>query len=129
MSQKSSSTTVPKSEPPNIWRGIGSGSGGDTPATNQSNDAQPNNKSLPESELESEERLAQIFKSLDHDGNGRIDIQELTSSLKGSGMPHQYAEVSCSISVVVNSKCFEQKKTITAKNANKISLICVKCPV
>lgn len=46
-----------------------------------------------ETDLESAERLESIFRLLDRNGNGRIDIQELTGALKGSGMPHQYAEV------------------------------------
>lgn len=91
MSPKNPDTAVPKAEP-NIWRNVGSASDNNASRTNQSN-AQQNNKSMPETELESEERLAEIFKSLDRDGNGRIDIQELTGALKGSGMPHQYAEV------------------------------------
>lgn len=46
-----------------------------------------------ESDRETDERLAVIFKQLDRNGNGRIDIQELTASLKDLGMAHQYAEV------------------------------------
>lgn len=94
MSQKNVET-VPKSGS-NIWRNIG-GASNENPdnsssSTNQSNAQQ--NQLPPESDLESEERLGQIFKQLDRNGNGRIDIQELTGALKGSGMPHQYAEVS-----------------------------------
>lgn len=116
MSPQTPSTTVPKTEP-NIWRGIGgvAGDNSSTSGTNQSNAQQ----SMPETELESEERLAEIFKSLDRDGNGRIDIQELTSSLKGSGMPHQYAEVKA-VNVVVNSECFEKcEKKIKMKIKTK----------
>lgn len=47
-----------------------------------------------ETELEIEERLANIFNRLDRSGNGRIDIQDLISALKGVGMSQQYAEVS-----------------------------------
>lgn len=90
MSQKDVAT-VPKDEP-NIWRHFGTASN-ENPDTNQSN-AQQNQPSPPKNDVESEERLALIFKSLDRNGNGRIDIQELSSALKGSGMPHQYAEVS-----------------------------------
>lgn len=46
-----------------------------------------------ETDSEIEERLANIFKQLDRNGNGRIDIQELTAALKDLGMSHQYAEV------------------------------------
>lgn len=105
MSQKNTSPAVPKNEPPNNRSNVGGtiGGSGDTPGTNQSNEQQQQqtNKTLPESEFESEKRLGEIFKNLDRDGNGRIDIQELTSALKGSGMPHQYAEVSSLVSVVV----------------------------
>lgn len=56
---------------------------------------QSDNNLLKEAEmdLESTERLANIFKRLDRNGNGRIDIQDLTSALKGVGMSTQYAEV------------------------------------
>lgn len=86
---RENSTTEPKNGP-NIWRNVGADN--NNPDTDQSNAQR--NQSPPESDLESEERLAQIFKRLDGNGNGRIDIQELTGALKGSGMPHQYAEVS-----------------------------------
>lgn len=99
MSQEGNNKTVPKNEP-NIWRNIG-GAGNNNPSTNQSNAQQ--NQLPPESELESEERLGMIFKRLDRNGNGRIDIQELTGALKGSGMPHQYAEVS-RLSIVKKKK-------------------------
>lgn len=84
--------TVPKSGP-NIWRSIGGASNQDPDSSTDQLNAQQN-QSPSESDLESEERLGQIFKQLDRNGNGRIDIQELTGALKGSGMPAQYAEVS-----------------------------------
>lgn len=40
-----------------------------------------------------EERLGKIFKELDRDGNGRIDIHDLSESLKENGLCHTYAEV------------------------------------
>lgn len=46
-----------------------------------------------DSDMESEKRLANIFKQLDRNGNERIDIQELTTALKGQGISQQYAEV------------------------------------
>lgn len=52
------------------------------------------NANGPESDYEIEERLANIFNRLDRSGNGRIDIQDLISALKGVGMSQQYAEVS-----------------------------------
>ncbi|XP_055620953.1 calcium-binding mitochondrial carrier protein SCaMC-2 isoform X4 [Toxorhynchites rutilus septentrionalis] len=39
-----------------------------------------------------EERLEKIFNKLDRDGNGRIDIHDLSSALKEFGLSHQYAE-------------------------------------
>lgn len=41
-----------------------------------------------------EERLEELFKQLDKDGNGRIDIQELSTALKDSGVHQTYAKVS-----------------------------------
>lgn len=58
-----------------------------------SNNSHVMNVSYVESDYEIEERLGQIFKQLDRNGNGRIDIQELTTALKDSGVSHQYAEV------------------------------------
>lgn len=118
MSPQNPSTTVPKTES-NIWRGIGGGAAAadnNKSGTNQSNAQQ----TLPETELESEERLAEIFKNLDRDGNGRIDIQELTSSLKGSGMPHQYAEVRAA-NDVVNSKCCGKSEKINKNKRTQIN--------
>lgn len=57
------------------------------------NDEQSTNLN-PETDMEIAERLSNIFKRLDRDGNGRINIQDLTCALKGVGMSTQYAEVS-----------------------------------
>lgn len=46
-----------------------------------------------ETDKESAERLSKLFKQLDQNGNGRIDVHELTIALKGSGISQQYAEV------------------------------------
>lgn len=40
-----------------------------------------------------EERLEQVFKKLDADGNGKIDIRDLSEALKDSKFGQQYAEV------------------------------------
>lgn len=40
-----------------------------------------------------EERLEKIFNKLDRDGNGRIDIHDLSEALREFGLSHQYAEV------------------------------------
>lgn len=45
-----------------------------------------------------EERLEKLFKTLDRDGNGRIDISDLSAALKDVGLSHKYAEV-CKICV------------------------------
>ncbi|KAL9699613.1 hypothetical protein quinque_003054 [Culex quinquefasciatus] len=39
-----------------------------------------------------EERLEKIFNKLDRDGNGRIDIHDLSEALREFGLSHQYAE-------------------------------------
>lgn len=53
-----------------------------------------------ETDTEIEERLSSIFNRLDRDGNGRINIQDLTSALKGVGMSTQYAEVSVKLLLI-----------------------------
>lgn len=40
-----------------------------------------------------EERLEKLFNTLDKDGNGRIDIHDLSDALKEAGLCHSYAEV------------------------------------
>lgn len=40
-----------------------------------------------------EERLEKLFKALDRDENGRIDIKDLSAALKDIGVSHKYAEV------------------------------------
>lgn len=42
-----------------------------------------------------EKRWEKIFKRLDRNGNGRIDIQDLMAVLNDSGMSRHYAEVLC----------------------------------
>lgn len=64
-----------------------------------SNHSHVMNVSYVESDYEIEERLGHIFKQLDRNGNGRIDIQELTTALKDSGMSHQYAEVNLNVTI------------------------------
>lgn len=41
---------------------------------------------------EDEERLGNLFKSLDRDGNGKIDIHDLSEALKKFGLSSKYAE-------------------------------------
>lgn len=48
---------------------------------------------LPELPLEDEERLEKLFTKLDTDGNGKIDIHDLSVALKEFGVHQQYAEV------------------------------------
>lgn len=50
---------------------------------------------LHELPLEDEERLGKLFANLDKNGNGKIDIHDLSDELKkhGHGVHHQYAEV------------------------------------
>lgn len=42
--------------------------------------------------LEDEERLEKLFKTLDLDGNGKIDIHDLSVALKEFGVHHRYAQ-------------------------------------
>lgn len=42
---------------------------------------------------EDEERLEKVFAKLDLDGNGKIDIHDLSVALKQLGVHHHYAEV------------------------------------
>lgn len=63
---------------------------------NNSNEgATATNNQLP-SELpqEDEERLGKLFTRLDRDGNGRIDIHDLSEALREFGLSSVYAEVS-----------------------------------
>ncbi|KAJ3663699.1 hypothetical protein Zmor_007929 [Zophobas morio] len=48
---------------------------------------------LHELPFEDEERLGKLFKKLDKDGNGKIDIRDLSEALKGTGVHQHYAEV------------------------------------
>lgn len=43
--------------------------------------------------LEDDERIEGLFKSLDLDGNGKIDIHDLCVTLKGAGVNPVYAKV------------------------------------
>lgn len=52
------------------------------------------NNQLPhELPQEDEERLAKLFKHLDRDGNGKIDIHDLSEALREFGLSSVYAEV------------------------------------
>lgn len=55
-----------------------------------------NNPPLNLQELppEDEERLEKLFGLLDQNGNGRIDIHDLSRALREHGVHHGYAEVS-----------------------------------
>jgi hypothetical protein len=48
---------------------------------------------LHELPFEDEERLGKLFTQLDKDGNGKIDILDLSQALKEHGVHHHYAEV------------------------------------
>lgn len=52
---------------------------------------------------EDEERLSKLFNRLDLDGNGKIDIYDLSVALKELGVSHGDAEV--------NLKCFRECPT------------------
>lgn len=48
---------------------------------------------LHELPAEDEERLGKLFAKLDQDGNGKIDIKDLSKALKEHGVHQHYAEV------------------------------------
>lgn len=48
---------------------------------------------LHELPAQDEERLEKIFQKLDLDGNGRIDVHDLSKALHEVGVHKQYAEV------------------------------------
>ena len=48
---------------------------------------------LHELPAQDEERLEKLFKSLDLDGNGRIDVHDLSKALHRAGVHKHYAEV------------------------------------
>jgi solute carrier family 25 phosphate transporter 23/24/25/41 len=50
---------------------------------------------LHELPQEDEERLENLFKSLDVDGNGKIDIHDLSVALREFGVNQTYAKVCC----------------------------------
>ena len=64
----------------------------------------PNTKKIPyddylsancqhELSVEEEERLSKLFQTLDVDGNGKIDVHDLSKALHQVGVHEQYAEV------------------------------------
>lgn len=53
---------------------------------------------LHELPAQDEERLARIFQRLDLDGNGRIDVRDLSVALREVGVHSQYAQVYANIS-------------------------------
>lgn len=48
---------------------------------------------LHELPAEDEKRFEQIFQKLDLDGNGRIDVKDLSKALRDVGVDKYYAEV------------------------------------
>lgn len=54
--------------------------------------------------LEDEERLEKLFKSLDVDGNGKIDIHDLSVALKEFGVHHKYAQVGTDLQRIWQSR-------------------------
>lgn len=78
---------------------VNRGANGNDSSTNGSSGSQGQSPDFPpvhylhELPQADEERLEKIFNKLDRDGNGRIDIHDLSSALKEFGLSHQYAEV------------------------------------
>lgn len=48
---------------------------------------------LHELPAQDEERLERLFQNLDLDGNGRIDVHDLSHALREAGVHSQYAQV------------------------------------
>uniref|UniRef100_A0A2M4BZ63 Putative small calcium-binding mitochondrial carrier n=1 Tax=Anopheles marajoara TaxID=58244 RepID=A0A2M4BZ63_9DIPT len=77
---------------------VNRGANGNDSSTNGSSGGQGQSQDFPpvhylhELPQADEERLEKIFNKLDRDGNGRIDIHDLSSALKEFGLSHQYAE-------------------------------------
>lgn len=59
----------------------------------QGEESLPKSTPLHELPQEDEQRLEKIFNHLDKNGNGKIDIHDLSSALKECGVHHGYAEV------------------------------------
>lgn len=59
---------------------------------------------------EDEERIEKLFQSLDLDGNGIIDIHDLSVKLKGEGVSPVYVKVSIPILIL---RYFTAKETVT----------------
>ncbi|ETN60978.1 hypothetical protein AND_007379 [Anopheles darlingi] len=77
---------------------VNRGANGNDSSTNGGSSGQGQSQDFPpvhylhELPQADEERLEKIFNKLDRDGNGRIDIHDLSSALKEFGLSHQYAE-------------------------------------
>ena len=110
------------------------------------NDNQSSNSNPVETDLEIEQRLGSIFERLDRNGNGRINIQDLTCALKGVGMSTQYAEVGVILFLFLfflvctadsdiiqdmKKKRFQQKKKSMKKKLNNTNfhLICFQTEI
>lgn len=52
---------------------------------------------LHELPAQDEERLGTLFKKLDLDGNGRIDVHDLSKALHEAGVHERYAQVGLAI--------------------------------
>lgn len=71
---------------------------------------------LHELPAQDEERLAQIFQRLDLDGNGRVDVRDLSAALREVGVHSQYAQVHAniiiSIFIVVAASMVKRNTTV-----------------
>jgi solute carrier family 25 phosphate transporter 23/24/25/41 len=78
-------------------------------AANQSENVPPHPAHPPhylhELPQEDEERIGKIFSTLDLDGNGKIDIYDLSAALKEFGVSHYDAQVRyLKIIIIIASK-------------------------
>lgn len=78
---------------------LGANHKGDVSAVDAHQEGHPGSPAAPvhylhELPFAEEQRLEELFKKLDKDSNGRIDIHDLSEALKDLGLCGTYAEVS-----------------------------------
>lgn len=79
--------------------GLATGSGATSIGGSVTGGVLPLPSELPQ---EDEERLEKLFNRLDRDGNGRIDIHDLSEALREFGLSSVYAEVSNTINIHID---------------------------
>lgn len=72
---------------------------------------------LHELPVEDEKRLEKIFQKLDLDGNGKIDVKDLSKALREVGVDKYYAEVSIISKFPITMRRRRRQHTIELRNA------------